>query len=153
MVPADLETVFAFFAKPENLATITPGWLRFKILTPSPIPMREGAVIDYLIGLGPVPTRWRSMITTYDPPHLFVDEQLAGPYSFWHHTHRFGHADEGTLLRDEVRYVLPFGPVGELGHTLVIKKQLEGIFTHRAKVIAERFGGSEEGPVVEFGEG
>ena len=143
-VSSDLNSVYNFFAKPENLAAITPGWLDFQILTPSPIPMREGAVIDYQIGLGPVPTRWRTLITTFRPPHLFVDEQLNGPYSFWHHTHRFEETPEGTVLQDEVRYLLPLGVLGRVAHETVIKSQLLRIFRHRHRFIAEKFGGSLE---------
>jgi ligand-binding SRPBCC domain-containing protein len=139
-VPRPLDEVFAFFARPENLARITPPWLGFGILTPSPVPMREGAVIDYVIRLGPLPTRWRTMITTYDPPHRFVDEQLSGPYSFWHHTHEFEADGDGTVIRDHVRYMLPFGPLGDLVHTLAVRRQVEGIFTHRRTVIAAEFG-------------
>ncbi len=139
VVQADLDRVFPFFAKPENLAVITPPWLDFKILTPSPIPMREGAVIDYQIGLGPLPTRWRTMITSHQPPHLFVDEQLMGPYSFWHHTHRFEDLQGHTLLTDEVRYLPPFGPVGRLVHGLVLRHSLQRIFRHRREFIARTF--------------
>jgi ligand-binding SRPBCC domain-containing protein len=139
VIAAPLDEVFAFFGQPENLARITPPWLRFRILTPSPVPMREGALIDYEIGLGPLPTRWRTMITKFDPPHLFVDEQLNGPYSFWHHTHRFEARGNKTVIKDEIRYVMPFGPLGKLAHALVIRRQLEGIFVHRRKVIAEQF--------------
>jgi ligand-binding SRPBCC domain-containing protein len=138
-VPAPLNQVFAFFGKPENLARITPPWLGFEILTPSPIAMRPGALIDYRISLGPFPTHWRTMITAFDPPHLFVDEQLSGPYSFWHHTHRFEVQGSGTLIHDEIRYLLPFGALGRLVHTLMIRRQLEGIFAHRRRVIEEQF--------------
>lgn len=140
VVPASLEAVFAFFEKPENLARITPDWLGFTILTPSPVPMREGAVIDYLVSLGPVPTRWRSMITTFEAPHRFVDEQLNGPYSYWHHTHTFEAVPGGTLIRDEIRYLMPFGPLGRLAHRLMVRRQLESIFDHRVRVIADKFG-------------
>ncbi|HPF69435.1 MAG TPA: SRPBCC family protein [Candidatus Krumholzibacteria bacterium] len=135
------DDVFAFFARPENLARITPPWLGFRILTPSPVPMREGALIDYVIRLGPLPTRWRTMITTYDPPHRFVDEQLAGPYSYWHHTHEFLEDGDGTLLRDHVRYALPLGPLGDLVHALAVRRQVETIFAHRRRIIDDLFAG------------
>lgn len=139
-VPRPRDEVFAFFDRPENLASITPRWLDFRILTPQPLAMKEGAVIDYLIRLGPLPTRWRSIISVYDPPHRFVDEQLMGPYSFWHHTHEFAQAPGGTLIRDHVRYLLPFGVLGDVAHALMVKRQLEGIFAHRRQVIDRMFG-------------
>jgi ligand-binding SRPBCC domain-containing protein len=138
-VNAPLEVVFRFFGQPENLARITPPWLGFRILTPSPVAMREGAIIDYQVKLGPLPTRWRSMITAYDPPHRFVDEQLAGPYSFWHHTHEFEAVEGGTLIRDTIRYLIPYGPLGRLARILVVRRQLESIFNHRRRVIEELF--------------
>ena len=143
-VSTDLENVYKFFTEPENLATITPGWLGFHILTPSPVAMRVGAIIDYEIKLGPLPTRWRSIITAYDQGRLFVDEQLNGPYSFWHHTHRFEVTEQGTTIHDEVRYIPPFGILGRIANALAIKNQLRGIFAHRHRVIAEKFGGSLE---------
>ena len=139
-VPRPRDEVYAFFARPENLGLITPRWLDFSILTPSPVPMERGALIDYVIRLGPFPTRWRTLITRHDPPHAFVDEQLAGPYSFWHHTHTFEEVEGGTLIRDRILYLVPFGPVGRLVERLLIRRQLQAIFAHRRRVIAGRFG-------------
>ncbi len=140
-VPRPRDEVFAFFAKPENLGTITPPWLDFRILTPSPVPMERGALIDYVIRVGPAPTRWRTLITRHEPPHAFVDEQLQGPYSFWHHTHTFEETDGGTIIGDRILYVLPFGVLGVIVERLFIRRQLQAIFAHRRRVIAERFGG------------
>ena len=140
-VPVPRDEVFAFFGEPENLARLTPSWLGFRILTPSPVPMREGALIDYEISLGPLPMRWRTLITRHEPPHAFVDEQLAGPYSFWHHTHTFTTVEGGTLIGDHVRYLLPFGVLGRLARELVVKRQLDTIFRFREEAIRARFGG------------
>jgi len=134
-----LKEVFAFFEKPENLAKITPPSLGFKILTPLPIEMREGALIDYTVNVFGLPQRWTTLITAYDPPHRFVDTQIKGPYDFWHHTHTFKEIDAGTLITDEVRYVLPFGLLGELAHIFVIEGQLRHIFNYRAQVIEKIF--------------
>ena len=140
-VSAPLTDVFPFFAMPENLAAITPPSLGFEILTPSPIAMKDGAVIDYVVKLAGLPLRWRTLITCYEPPHKFVDEQIMGPYSFWHHTHTFrALPDGGTELGDVVRYALPLGPVGELAHRLGVRRQVEGIFAYREGVIAAQFG-------------
>lgn len=136
---APIEAVFSFFQSPENLALITPPSLNFQILTPSPVEMRAGALIDYTIDVAGFPVRWTTAITEYDIPTLFVDQQIKGPYSFWHHTHSF--ADKGgfTEMRDEVRYVLPFGILGRIAHALFVKRQLEKIFDYRANVIASFF--------------
>ena len=139
-VPVPRDDVFAFFGEPENLARLTPAWLGFRILTPSPLTMKEGALIDYEISLGPLPMRWRTLITDYDPPHSFVDVQLTGPYSFWHHTHTFTPTEGGTLIGDHVRYLLPFGALGGLVQKLVVRRQLDTIFRFREDAIAARFG-------------
>ncbi|MFI5346614.1 MAG: TIGR01777 family oxidoreductase [Elusimicrobiota bacterium] len=131
--------VFDFFSRPENLARVTPPKLGFEILTPSPIEMKEGALVDYRIRLLGVPLRWRTLITAYEPPRRFVDEQLKGPYSFWHHTHEFEEVPEGTLVRDEVRYSLPLGALGDLFAGRFVAADLEEIFRYRRKVIASVF--------------
>lgn len=136
-----LDEVFAFFQEPENLARITPKSLGFKILTPSPIRMKEGAVIDYTVSPMFFPMHWRTLITTYDPPHRLVDEQMKGPYLFWHHTHRFESVDRGTIIHDEIRYALPFGIFGRLAHRLLVRRQIEKIFKFRAEFIGDLFGG------------
>ena len=150
-VPHPREAVFAFFSEPENLARITPPWLGFRILTPPPVPMRTGALIDYVIRLGPLPMRWRTLVTAYDPPHRFVDEQLSGPYSFWHHTHEFVADGDGTVITDHVRYALPFGPLGDLVNALAVRRQVAGIFAHRRRVIAGLFPGGHREPTVPAG--
>lgn len=141
-VARPLERVFPFFEQPENLALITPPSLGFRLLTPGPVRMEKGRVIDYTIRVLGLPTRWKTLISTYDPPWCFVDEQISGPYSFWHHTHRFEQRHGGTLLYDEVRYALPLvlmGPAGELVHTVYLRPTLERIFDYRRQVFASLF--------------
>ncbi len=133
------DEVFAFFARPENLARITPPSMGFEILTPSPVAMKAGALIDYSVRILGVTTHWRSLISSYDPPCQFIDEQLKGPYVFWHHTHTFIKHRDGTLIRDSVKYVLPFGWLGVLLHRLVVKRQLEAIFNYRTEIIKDAF--------------
>jgi ligand-binding SRPBCC domain-containing protein len=145
-VPRPLGEVFDFFAKPENLELLTPPELGFTVLTPAPIAMRRGALIDYTIRIFAFRVRWRTMITEYEPQSKFVDEQLLGPYSFWHHTHTFAAVGDGTLIRDEVRYLLPFGPLGRLVRPLLVGPQLEKIFRYRRGVIESLFGTAERRP-------
>ena len=88
-VPAPPEEVFAFFADALNLETITPPWLNFRVLTPAPIEMRPGALIEYRLALHRLPVRWLTRIEEWTPGRGFVDAQVRGPYRLWHHTHTF----------------------------------------------------------------
>jgi len=134
-IDAPLEIVFPFFSRPENLERLTPDFMGMKVLTPQPIPMYVGAIIDYSVSVNGIPMRWTTCISEYDPPHRFVDVQLKGPYSFWHHTHTFESEGNGTRIHDEVRYLVPFGPIGAIAHHLMIKRQLNTIFSYRRTVL------------------
>lgn len=140
-VPAAPEAVFPFFADAHNLQRLTPDWLSFEILTPAPIDMRVGTLIDYRIRLRGIPIRWRTRIAAWQPPCLFVDEQLRGPYSVWHHTHTFTPSDGGTVLGDQVEMRPKGGPFASLAMRLLVRGDVERIFRHRATVMAAQFGG------------
>lgn len=137
---APLEDVFPFFSRPENLERITPDRMRMTFLTPSPIPMHAGSMIDYVIKLDGIPLRWTTMITEFEPPYRFVDVQLKGPYAFWHHTHSFEEIPGGTRVKDEVRYAMPFGFIGSIVHALKVKRDLTMIFNYRIEVLTREFG-------------
>jgi ligand-binding SRPBCC domain-containing protein len=146
LVPRSRAQVFPFFAAAENLERITPSAVGFRILTPLPIEMRKGAVIDYRIMLSHVPVRWRTEITEWQPDERFVDLQLQGPYRYWHHLHEFRDAPGGgTEMYDRVDYELPFGPLGTAVHALFVRRMLNGIFEHRRRVIAELFAPAADG--------
>jgi ligand-binding SRPBCC domain-containing protein len=137
-LPLPREEVFAFFADAKNLELITPAQLNFKITSPQPIELREGALIDYQLSLHGIPMSWRTEITAWDPPHRFVDTQLKGPYSQWVHTHTFTEIDANTtLIEDEVRYRLPLEPLGDFFH-FIVEGELKKIFDYRQKVVGEK---------------
>ena len=139
-ISKNISEVFDFFSRPENLSKITPKILGFNIMTPSPIKMKEGQLIDYTINILIFPIRWTTMITEYDPPHRFVDQQIKGPYSMWHHTHTFKEVDKNeTLIEDVILYTMPLGPVGNIVHSLYVRRDLENIFRYRKKTINEIF--------------
>ncbi|MDX1962177.1 MAG: SRPBCC family protein [Pirellulales bacterium] len=136
LIRRPLEEVFAFFSDAANLEVITPPFLHFKILSPQPIPMHPGAVIDYQLRLYGVTFRWRTIIESYDPPRRFSDTQARGPYKLWHHTHEFYEVPEGVLMIDRVRYQMPYWLLGNLAHGLFVKSTLERIFDYRYEQIA-----------------
>jgi ligand-binding SRPBCC domain-containing protein len=131
VVPGAPEDVFEFYADAANLERITPGWLGFRIVTSSPIEMAPGTLIEYRLKLHRVPVRWLTRIETWEPGKRFVDVQVEGPYRLWHHTHTFEAHREGTRVRDQVRYALPVGALGELAHRLFVRRDLERIFDFR----------------------
>lgn len=139
IVRRPVQEVFEFFSRPENLVRITPPWLGFRILTPSPVVMKPGALIEYTIQVLGVRWRWQTVISAYRPPCMFVDEQLRGPYALWRHTHTFTETDGGTLIRDSVEYGMPFGLPGRLVRFLSVRRKLDTIFAYRAEVIAGIF--------------
>jgi ligand-binding SRPBCC domain-containing protein len=135
------EEVFAFFADAHNLEAITPPWLRFRVVTPGPIPLGTGALIEYRLRLHRVPIRWLTRIEVWEPGRRFVDVQVHGPYRHWEHTHEFeSAADSATLVRDVVRYALALGPLGELAHRLFVARDLRAIFDYRLASVSKVMG-------------
>ncbi len=135
-VPVDIERVFAFFKRPENLETITPSTLDFEILTELPVPMHEGAIIDYRLKVHGIPLRWRTKITDWSPPMRFRDSQVKGPYLLWDHEHEFRESGGGTLVIDRVHYR---APLGFILHPLIIDPDVRKIFQYRQTVIRRVF--------------
>jgi ligand-binding SRPBCC domain-containing protein len=140
ILPAPIGQVWEFFSAPENLNEITPPDLSFEILSGGAETMYSGQLIEYRIQfLPPFQSRWLTEITHVDEPNRFVDEQRLGPYKFWHHQHRFKEVESGTEMIDQVTYQLPFGILGDLVHTLWIKRRLERIFDFRAEQVGQIF--------------
>ena len=137
LLPATPAAVFPFFAQARNLERITPPLLRFEVLTPDPIRMGPGTLIQYRLRLHGVRLRWLTVIRDWNPPHSFVDVQVKGPYRRWHHTHEFEAVEGGgTLMRDVVDYEIGYGPLGALADRLLVRRDLKRIFDFRAAAVA-----------------
>lgn len=143
LVKRPLKETFAFFENPANLGKITPSWLSFNIVTKG-VPMAQGAQFDYVIRWLGLPMKWRSVITVYEPPRLFVDEQLKGPYKTWHHRHTFSETGNGVIVGDHLEYSLPLGPLGVIAQTVMVKRQLEEVFRFRQQELAKIFSGQTQ---------
>jgi ligand-binding SRPBCC domain-containing protein len=148
-LPRPLPEVFAFFGDAGNLQALTPPWLHFQILTPLPLSMHPGALLEYRIRVHGIPVRWRTEITAWEPPFRFVDEQRRGPYRLWVHEHTFQEIEHGgapmTEVTDRVRYqVVP------ILNRLLVARDLRVIFTFRSETLLRLFGGrsGDAEPVV-----
>ena len=135
-----VDEVFSFFSEACNLDHITPPWLHFRVLRRSERELRSGTLIDYKLVWRGLPLNWTSRIEEWKPPFRFVDVQLKGPCRLWHHTHNFEALDGGTLISDEVRYAVPYGPPGEFFAGWLVGRDVEIIFDYRATAIAAVFG-------------
>jgi ligand-binding SRPBCC domain-containing protein len=135
LVPRELPVVFEFFSRAGNLERITPPWLSFGLITPEPIEMRSGTLIEYRLRVHGVPVRWVSRIEEWEENRLFVDRQLRGPYGLWHHRHEFTAVPGGTRVRDHVEYALPFGILGDLVHLALVRRDLTRIFDYRNEAV------------------
>jgi ligand-binding SRPBCC domain-containing protein len=141
-VPRSLQEVFAFFSEAANLDKLTPKWLRFQILTPPPITMASGTIIDYRLRWHGIPLLWKTEITLWEPPHRFQDLQIKGPYKLWRHTHTFDAVEGGTRIHDHVQYALPFGFLGRAVHAVSVHRNVEQIFNYRDEKVRALFGKS-----------
>ena len=142
LVPVDLPTTFGFFADAANLQRLTPPWLDFTITSGLPIAMETGALIDYTLKVHGIPIRWQSVISEWNPPACFVDEQVRGPYRLWRHVHRFTAQPEGTLVEDDVHYQVPGGALSNL----LVRRDLRQIFGYRQRALIGALAITSPGP-------
>ena len=135
-LPVPPEALFPFFSDAANLDAITPPWVSFRIVTPRPITMRAGALIDYRLRVHGIPLRWRTRINLWEPPNRFVDEQIRGPYRVWIHEHTFEGRDGGTVVRDQVQYAVPLDPIV---YPLFVRRDIGRIFQFRSDALRRRY--------------
>jgi ligand-binding SRPBCC domain-containing protein len=120
----------------EHLEKLTPPFLNFHILTPKPIVMAVGTRINYQLKLHGIRVRWESEITGWNPPYSFSDDQIKGPYRYWHHEHMFQEKDGGTFVRDKVEYAVP---VGVLINRFFVNPDLRRVFEYRTATLEKLF--------------
>jgi ligand-binding SRPBCC domain-containing protein len=135
-LPRPLDVVFPFFADAGNLEAFTPPWLQFEILTPLPIDMHAGTIIEYRLRLHGLALRWQSEITAWEPPFRFVDEQRRGPYRRWIHEHTFSQLGNQSEVHDSVRYLVSGGL---LANRLFGQRDVRRIFEYRTRKLGALF--------------
>lgn len=139
VIPRPLEEVFDFFSKAENLNRITPADLHFRFLSPLPVKIKKGTTIDYRIRISGIPFRWRTLISEWEPPYRFTDEQIRGPYRMWIHQHTFTAVEGGTLMKDKVQFLSPGFFLEPLVNRLFVEHRVKAIFAYREKIMKEIF--------------
>jgi ligand-binding SRPBCC domain-containing protein len=140
-LPTDISPAWDFFSSAKNLARITPPELDFKILTElDDKNIYQGMLIEYIVRpLFGIALQWQTEIWKIKKPEMFVDKQLKGPYKIWEHTHEFIEKEKGILMKDSVKYQLPFGIIGKMAHSLFVKQKIERIFNYRKEMLQKIF--------------
>ncbi len=142
LLPVSIDRAWDFFSSAKNLALITPPEMDFKILTKlDDKEIHEGMLIDYTVKpVFGIPLNWQTEITYVNRPHSFADRQIKGPYKIWEHTHTFIPKENGVLMKDEIKYQIPLGILGQLAHTIFVKDKVKEIFQFREKALEKIFG-------------
>jgi ligand-binding SRPBCC domain-containing protein len=141
-IPANIDAVWNFISSPMNLKEITPSYLGFEVTSKNnENKMYPGMIITYKVSpLFGIKLKWMTEITHVKDKEYFVDEQRVGPYSLWHHQHKIIAIEGGVLMTDIVTYQPPFGFIGAIANTLIIKNKLKEIFDYRTFAVEKKFG-------------
>ena len=134
VIRASRERVFAFHEQPDVLSLLLPPWESARVIQTAKISeVGTNAIIETRI-LGPIKTRWVAQHTLYDPPHVFEDVQMKGPFRSWRHRHIVEAHAEGAILRDEIDYEPPLGFLGRALAPLLVERRLQKLFDYRHEV-------------------
>lgn len=142
-LPIPLEEAWNFFSSPLKLAKITPPEMRFKVTSSYDLDtkMYPGMILTYQVSpIWGIPMTWVTEITHIKEPEYFVDEQRSGPYALWHHQHHFKEIKGGVQMTDILTYAIPYGFIGAIVNSLLVKKQIKKIFDYRKKAVNDLFG-------------
>ncbi|TWR30326.1 SRPBCC family protein [Mucilaginibacter pallidiroseus] len=142
-IPISIDEAWDFFSSPLNLEKITPNDMKFEVTsdyTPQ-TKMYAGMIITYKVTpLFGIKLDWMTEITHVQDKKYFVDEQRFGPYALWHHQHHFKEIEGGVEMTDLLHYAIPYGVIGRLSNTLLVKKKVKQIFDYRVKAVENLFG-------------
>jgi ligand-binding SRPBCC domain-containing protein len=141
-IPSDIDTIWEFISSPKNLKLITPPHMGFDIVSEMDSDkMYPGQIIAYKVSpIAGIKMNWVTEITHVKEKEYFVDEQRFGPYSLWHHKHFIKAIPGGVEMTDIVDYKIPFGFLGDIANSILVKKQLQEIFDYRFKKVEEIYG-------------
>ena len=133
VIPASVEEVFAFHEDPRALSILMPPWEKARVITP-PNSLAVGTVVEVETRIGPFWTRMVAEHIGYEKNRYFEDTLRKSPFASWRHHHGFSAHPEGCLLRDEIHYRLPLGPLGQLVEPLLVRPRLQKLFRYRHEI-------------------
>lgn len=142
ILPARREDVFAYYATIEALTLMVLPSLHFKVVR-ADTPLRLGSRAEFEVGPKNIPLAvpWISEITAFDPPSVFEDRMVKGPFHHWVHRHEFiALNDHETEIMDRLEFGNPKGFVGQAVSSLLVGSRIEQLFAHRRQVLEEKFG-------------
>ena len=143
-LPIDREVLWEFISVPQNLNKITPPDMAFEIIGEPPEKTYAGLLLEYRVKVPLLGwSTWLTEIKYVEEGVSFMDEQRVGPYKLWLHTHKLEDVDGGTRMTDDIRYLVPFGPIGLLANAVFVGRTLRRIFDYRRVKMEELFGKSE----------
>ena len=144
ILPVDRKVLWEFISVPQNLNKITPPDMAFEIIGEPPEKTYAGLLLEYRVKVPLLGwSTWLTEIKYVKEGVSFMDEQRVGPYKLWLHTHKLEDVEGGTRMTDDIRYLVPFGPIGLLANILFVGRTLRRIFDYRQVKMEELFGKSE----------
>jgi len=140
-LPVDREVLWEFISVPQNLNKITPPDMAFEIIGEPPEKTYTGLLLEYRVKVPLLGwSTWLTEIKYVEEGVSFMDEQRVGPYKLWLHTHKLEDVDGGTRMTDDIRYLVPLGPIGLLANAVFVGRTLRRIFDYRRVKMEEIFG-------------
>ena len=140
-LPVDRKVLWEFISVPQNLNKITPPDMAFEIIGEPPEKTYTGLLLEYRVKVPLLGwSTWLTEIKYVEEGVSFMDEQRVGPYKLWLHTHKLEDVEGGTRMTDDIRYLVPFGPIGLLANILFVGRTLRRIFDYRRVKMEELFG-------------
>ena len=113
---------------------LLPPWESARVIQSAKISeVGSQAIIETKV-FGPISVRWIAEHRLYDPPRMFEDVQVKGPFKSWRHQHMIEPHPDGALLRDQIDYEPPLGFLGRALAPLLIERRLEKLFAYRHEV-------------------
>jgi ligand-binding SRPBCC domain-containing protein len=137
VIRASPERVFAFHEQPDALVLLLPPWESARVAQSAKISEVGAQAIVVTRVFGPIEVQWIAQHTAYEPPHMFEDIQIKGPFRSWRHRHFVEPHKDGATLRDEIDYEPPLGFLGRALAPFLIESRLRKLFDYRHQVTRE----------------